>query len=613
MILLPMPDRHKQLVILWEGANWEDLHPLMDAGRMPHLERLTERGAMGKLQGVTPPGVAGVISLASGQVPCDHGVIYDLKATSPHLPAMEVTRKDWRPVWDQLTSKGDRCVEVGWPLTHPAADHLAASVSDRFSWPARRRQYRFCLPKNSMRVPSDLGKSLRECRVVSSEMGVEDLKELRGPDVEMEQDRLGRLQVALASIRSVQAAALVLMEKLEWDFCALGFDGLRRLFEVSCRHGIPFDEKDRLYELLDRMLGELLEKTPTDVVVHLVSASSFRKGASDRWIPSNEGIWVISGPCVLPDELIHGGHVLEVAPTILALRGEEADEGMERAPRLDLLAESPVIRPRVEAGLGKKREGKRGLPWDCLLADGRILNVATPRQLQDPRLAAGLYYDRHLGELQSLIEMGEKERAFLKGRELSQLFPGDFQVGLAYAGCLLEKSRWNALSDLLVKLREVPHSRANTVDLDLLECALLQYRGREVELADRLSAMGKEHNLQSIQWMKVAAFFRRMKRYDQALVIFRGLTKRDPSWTLPWLMRAETLLRQGNFSEAEMVARHLISLKGTFEKGQLILAKILFRLGRMQEAVGVLDLYHQSGRGSRRSRRMAQFYATAPQ
>ncbi len=606
--LFPMSARRKQLVFLWEGAGWADLHPLIDAGKMPHLERLTEGGAMGNLHGVSSPGVSGVVSLASGQAPCDHGVFHDLKAVSPHLPAVEVTRSDWRPVWDQLAANGKRCLEIGWPLTHPATDQLAGSISDRFSWPARTQQYRFCLPKDSVVVSSEFEDSIRRCRVVSSELGLEDLEDLLGIGDGTDPGRVERLKMALASIQSVHAAALVLMKKVEWDLCAMGFDGLRRLFEVSCRHGVPFEERGRLYELLDRMLGEILEKAPADVVVHLVSASSFRKGASDRWFPSDEGIWVMSGAGVVPDTLIHGGHVFDVAPTICALGGESSGEGMRHSPRLDLLVDRPLVSSGVEGGKSSDGQVKRSRPWDQLLRDGRTLHVATPRQLQDPRIAAGLYYDRHLGELQSLIEMGEKERAFIKGRELCLIFPGDFRVGLAYAGCLLEKGRWTELSDLHGKLAKVPHSAANAVELDLLRCALWQHRGRQEEVVNRLALLGKEHNLSSEQWMKVAAFHRRMKRFDQALVIYRGLTKRDPSWPLPWHMMAGTLERQGNLPDAETVARHLISLNGSFESAHLVLARILFRLGRKEEAVDVVKRFHRSGRGSRRSRRMGRFY-----
>ncbi|YCM44009.1 hypothetical protein V2O64_22110 [Verrucomicrobiaceae bacterium 227] len=611
-----MSDRRKQLIILWEGASWADLHPLMDAGRMPHLEALTTAGAMGKVQGVRPAGVGGIVSLATGQAPCDHGVFHDLKASSPHLPGREITREDWLPVWDQLAARGDRSIEVGWPLTHPASDHLTASVSDRFSWPARTRQYRFCLPKDSVVVPEQLEEVLRECRVVSSELGLDFLKGFLGVSDEddlPDENRLARLRVALASIQSVQAAALVLIEELEWDVCALGFDGLRRLFEVSCRHEMPFAEKDRFYELLDGMLGELIETAPADVVVHLVSPSSFRMGRGERCFPSNEGIWVMSGPGVKPDELIHGGHVLEIAPTIWALRGEAIDAGMARSARVDLLREIPLPEVREDVESHSMKAGERVLPWDRLLVDGRTLHVATPRQLQDPKLAAGLFYDRHLGEFQSLIEMGERGRALRKGAELLKMFPGDFRMGLGYAGCLVEQREWQALRELLVKLQEIPHSRLQAVEMELIACALLAQERKDGALAARLATLGKEHHLQSDQWIKVAAFYRRMQNYEQAQVIYRGLTKRDPSWTLPWLMMAETLVLQGNLSDAETVGRHVISLNSSLEKGHLVLAKTLYRLDRKQEAADVLGRDHGSGKGSRGWRRMARFYEQAAQ
>ena len=107
------------------------------------------------------------------------------------------------------------------------------------------------------------------------------------------------------------------------------------------------------------------------------------------------------------------------------------------------------------------------------------------------------------------------------------------------------------MSNLPAKLTKLPHSAANEVELDLLQCSLLQRQGRHEELGSRLALLGKEHNLQSEQWIQVAAFYRKMKMFDEALVIYRGLTKRDPSRPLPWLMMAATSVRQGNLPGAE--------------------------------------------------------------
>ena len=39
--LPPATDAHVRRVLLvgWDAANWQVIHPLLDAGRMPHLQR----------------------------------------------------------------------------------------------------------------------------------------------------------------------------------------------------------------------------------------------------------------------------------------------------------------------------------------------------------------------------------------------------------------------------------------------------------------------------------------------------------------------------------------------------------------------------------------------
>ena len=42
------------LIVAWDGADWAHVLPLIDAGRMPNLAALMERGARGNLYGLRP-------------------------------------------------------------------------------------------------------------------------------------------------------------------------------------------------------------------------------------------------------------------------------------------------------------------------------------------------------------------------------------------------------------------------------------------------------------------------------------------------------------------------------------------------------------------------------
>ena len=70
------PRRPKVVLVGWDAADWKVIHPLMDAGRMPHLRALVERGAMANLATLKPV-LSPMLwtSIATGKRPCDHGIL----------------------------------------------------------------------------------------------------------------------------------------------------------------------------------------------------------------------------------------------------------------------------------------------------------------------------------------------------------------------------------------------------------------------------------------------------------------------------------------------------------------------------------------------------------
>jgi predicted AlkP superfamily phosphohydrolase/phosphomutase len=47
-------ERRKLVLLGWDGADWKVIHPLLDAGYLPHLASLIERGVMGSIASLTP-------------------------------------------------------------------------------------------------------------------------------------------------------------------------------------------------------------------------------------------------------------------------------------------------------------------------------------------------------------------------------------------------------------------------------------------------------------------------------------------------------------------------------------------------------------------------------
>jgi predicted AlkP superfamily phosphohydrolase/phosphomutase len=51
---LPTSPPRKVLLVGWDAADWKVIHPLLDAGKMPHLARFPEKGVMGNIAALQP-------------------------------------------------------------------------------------------------------------------------------------------------------------------------------------------------------------------------------------------------------------------------------------------------------------------------------------------------------------------------------------------------------------------------------------------------------------------------------------------------------------------------------------------------------------------------------
>src|SRR6266487_5225763 len=110
------------LLIGWDGADWRILDPMLEAGVLPNLEALIERGGRGVLSSVLPThSWSAWPSFLTGVDPADHGV-FDI------LEAREGTRRQFpvsfrsireRTFLADLTAAGVETVMVNVPLTFP--------------------------------------------------------------------------------------------------------------------------------------------------------------------------------------------------------------------------------------------------------------------------------------------------------------------------------------------------------------------------------------------------------------------------------------------------------------------------------------------------------------
>ena len=116
-----MPDR--VLIIGWDGADWKVLQPMLDAGELPNLAALIERGAHGDcLSSVPSHSWCAWPSFMTGLNPAGHGVFDILEHKPGATRRLPVTYRSIkaRTIFDDFTAADKTSLAINIPLTFPA-------------------------------------------------------------------------------------------------------------------------------------------------------------------------------------------------------------------------------------------------------------------------------------------------------------------------------------------------------------------------------------------------------------------------------------------------------------------------------------------------------------
>ena len=304
----------KVLLIGWELADWKLLHPMVDGGFLPHLERLIDRGVIADLS----PG--SWRALATGRPDDAPGGV---------------------PLWNAFAEAGRRCLVVRWPGSHPPAAFSAGGVfiSDEFNRPPRADS-----PLGFSIEPERVRQEMEKLRLTANDLNINDIHAFV-PAV----DRLGEndrapvnwLAQALADAATTQKAAVRLLETEPWDFAMIHYGALgaisRQFLELSQQPasvygGVPTGA----VILADQMLGRLLELAGAETLTCLCSAYGLFGNA----------VAVLAGPGIREDERLDEkagkASVLDLAPTLCALAGVPLGEGAPGRPWDVRLEDTPA-------------------------------------------------------------------------------------------------------------------------------------------------------------------------------------------------------------------------------------------------------------------------------
>ena len=619
------PLAQKLLLIGWDAADWQMIHPLLDSGRMPHLKQLIDRGVMGNLLSAQPM-LSPILwtTIATGKRGYQHGVTGFVESTpdgSALRPTASTTRK-CKALWNILAEAGKRCHAVGWYASHPAESIGGVCVSHQFPVaPASAAPGRWPPQPNSV-FPPEWAESLTELRLHPGEITGPMLSQFIPQAHLLDQadpavrHLFNSFAKRLAECVSLHGIVTALMEEAPWDFCTAYYEMIDHVGHDFMQFHPPrmghlspemFDAfkgvMDATYELHDQMLGRLLELAGPETHVMIVSDHGFMSGERRptqevdpaRW-HRNFGVFVAAGPGIQRDAILYGATLLDIAPTILKLFGLPVGRDMEGKVLVNAFEQPPEIE-RIDS-------------WEETGAN-RASTDGPQRLEDDPEAAAAAL--QQLVELGYIEAPGEDVQRDIARARAEQKFnlacsyidgkqPGQaLAVAQALAEQFPEESRYAVLcGQAAISAGDAP-SLARAIE----HCERLQPEKRQIRLFRAFHAWltedieGALHLFQEAAkygprdpWLlcRLGRAFLRLQRWSEAEAAFQEALLLDPDNPEVYYGLSVALPRQGKLEEGVECGLRAISIQHDFPLAHFQLGAVLSRLGWYDRALQAFEI-----------------------
>ena len=408
------PPRFPMLLVGVDGMEWSVMKPLLAEGKLPVLQGLMDRGVHGTLTSMSPT-FSPVIwtSIATGKVPAKHGIenfVYSVGGREDQVRVYTSGHRKTKAFWNILSDHGMTVDCVGWWITYPAEKIHGVMVSQTNTTAAAHNQAKAIWKGSLLKgVPGQVTPPERQNEVLHT---LEEMDRTL-PEITNQifgrrphpMDPFGRLlwdetQWAFrADATYIRVAKKLLESPPPPDLLAVYIGGTDVVSHRFWRYAHPelyahppSEEQvenfrsviEDYYVYTDRAIGELLSKLPADVTVMVVSDHGFGAVNHDRdFAPEDPpfqrnsgahddappGVFIAAGRYIAapPPEPGGGapagksplrtiGSVLDVMPTLLALKGIPIGEDMDGRPLTSLIqkerleAAPPTFVPTHDSG-----------------------------------------------------------------------------------------------------------------------------------------------------------------------------------------------------------------------------------------------------------------------
>jgi tetratricopeptide (TPR) repeat protein/arylsulfatase A-like enzyme len=612
------PPSRKVLLIGWDAADWKVIHPLLDAGKMPHLARFLDQGVMGNIA-TLQPALSPTLwtSIATGKRPYKHGILGFSEpdpVTGGIRPITNLSRKT-KAVWNILNQEGKNTITVGWWPSNPAEPlSHGVMVSDDYQkahgppapWPL----------KPGTIHPQRLEEHLTPLRFHPSELTEQDLRPfLPGLDGMSREDldkaekdpRVQSLMKIIADCTSIHSAATALIQNEPWDLMCVYYDAIDHFGHAFMKYHPPQrpqveDWDFRLfhhcvemgYLYHDAMLGTLLDLAGEDATVILMSDHGFHPDdlrlsgiPHEPAGPAAEhrqfGIFAAKGPGIRRDQRIYGASLIDICPTLLHLFGLPVGEDMDGKVLLDIYQDPPAEIRRIPSW--DQVAGDHGMhPPDKQIAaadsKAALDQLVALGYIQEPDADQSKALEETVRELdynlaQAWIDGGYYAEAVTILERLYQKWPMEHRFGFKLAICYQNQGRPAELRALVTTVSERRMRQADEAAATLRQLNLDDEELRKAE-AGRIAAMsdreqekfGRERrellararpNLFSLRYLEACADMAE-KRYAEALAKLEQLDSDFGARRQALTLRGELLQRLQRWDDARAAFEEAIAI-----------------------------------------------------
>lgn len=618
----PKPSAHHLALINWEGADWSQLHPLIDDGHMPNLAALIERGSMATLLAGNPLGDAPTWNtLITGQPAARHGIYTE------RMDDAETDQRGWvagaarqvPALWEILEHRGLGSQIVGGIGNHGSRPSNAIRVSENFGLGTVTKTPELLRAAIS---DAELIDQLEPLWLHADQLGGEAV-EFFVPDwreVDQQKDpRLAIIAEALAYASAQHAAFTWLLEHRPATFSSINYSLIQILakafrgLQPPKLPQVPEAEVARWgqviargYMLLDLMLGRIVELLGDQATVMVTSSYGYRPLSGRMPIPRDmyylsgdqisrgpQGILVAAGPQIQADAMLHGPRLIDIAPTILHLMDQPVAEDMAGRVLHELMTE-PRAEHKVASWQNLLDEAESAPPTyelpraqadlsDCFTSWGWL----DPKEVQKSRANEEIAIRWLSNKARALIADGQILAALPILEDLCERRPErmDFLNELIEAQIALGLFQ-EASDNAEILAEEQPRAAGGR----LLQARIAMLTG---DFDGALEILGKLSKVEGLQiWVQnqIGDVYLRLRRWQPALEAYQQSLQRQPMD--PYALRGCARAALGLKRFDKVVEFCLASVRNDYAnvESHQLLGLALSRLGKLVEARTSLEV-----------------------